>query len=347
MQTTLNKNWLPEIDIIRSIIIIMLVLYHSFAPYTFGWDAIPSIDPHNKIYYWIGKFANSGMLETFVLISGYIFASKSRATISRNTFILKKIKRLYIPTILWGVILILIFNYSDLSNFVTINTGIKLLNGIEHLWFLPMLFWCFVFELYLYPKICDKYLLLFAYLCLIPYPAIPIIRISLYYYLFFHLGVLFFNNKEKIRCWWTTKKFVLLSIVYIILFIAGTVAIDSKYLYFDDTTPIIKKAILIHAGNILRFSYSILATLIYYYIGTHIQAKGSSLYNIIHSIAIYSFGIYILQEIILRLIYYRTDIPLYCHSYMIPWLGFIIAFSCSYFLSYILNKNKITRLLFG
>lgn len=62
---------LKEIDIIRTFVIILLVLYHALAPYCGGWD-MPSYAQPNEGFYWGGKLAYSGMLETFVLISGYV-----------------------------------------------------------------------------------------------------------------------------------------------------------------------------------------------------------------------------------------------------------------------------------
>ncbi len=341
MQGPLNRIWLPEIDIMRCLVVIMLVLYHAFAPYAFGWDALPNHDSDNVFYYWIGKVAYSGMLEAFVMIAGYIFAFGLRKKQDHRTIIIKKIKRLYVPAIKWGLVIILIFNYNHGR---LCNTIIMLLNGIGHLWFLPMLFWCFVFELYLGQKISNKYLLIFAYLCTLPYPAIPVIKISLYYCFFFHLGVLFFNNRQKVQKWLTANRFILVLMVYAILFVVSTMVI-ARWLQVDDTTPIVKKTVVIHIRTMLRLCYSILAVIIYYYIGYHLQVKRSAC-NIIHSIAIYSFGIYIFQEILLRLIYYRSDVLLRFPDYMVPWLGFLLVFVCSYCLSYLLNRCRVTKFLF-
>ena len=219
-----------------------------------------------------------------------------------------------------------------------------LLTGTGHLWILPMLFWCFVFELYLGQKISNKHLLIFAYLCTIPYPEIPVIKISLYYCFFFHLGVLVFNNRQKVQSWLTTNRFIFILTAYAILFVVSTTMI-ARWLQIDDTTPIVKKAVLVHIRTILRLCYSILAVIIYYYIGYHLQVK-RSIYNIIHSIAIYSFGIYIFQEILLRLVYYYSDVPFRLPGYMVPWFGFLLAFVCSYCLSYLLNRCRVTKFLF-
>ena len=42
---------LKEIDIIRTFVIILLVLYHALAPYCGGWD-MPSYAQPNEGFYW-------------------------------------------------------------------------------------------------------------------------------------------------------------------------------------------------------------------------------------------------------------------------------------------------------
>lgn len=44
---------LKEIDIIRTFVIILLVLYHALAPYCGGWD-MPSYAQPNEGFYWGG-----------------------------------------------------------------------------------------------------------------------------------------------------------------------------------------------------------------------------------------------------------------------------------------------------
>lgn len=100
---------LKEIDIIRTFVIILLVLYHALAPYCGGWD-MPSYAQPNEGFYWGGKLAYSGMLETFVLISGYVFAfSLQKKVISFRLLLAGKLKRLFVPCMCWGIIMTLIF----------------------------------------------------------------------------------------------------------------------------------------------------------------------------------------------------------------------------------------------
>lgn len=64
---------LTEVSVIRPILIVLLVVYHSFIIYQGGWSEPDGFEP-NRTYWWISKASYSFMLEAFVLISGYVFA---------------------------------------------------------------------------------------------------------------------------------------------------------------------------------------------------------------------------------------------------------------------------------
>lgn len=344
MQKEVVHNRIIEIDIIRCIVIILLVQFHSFAPYTKGWEEIPDTNCNIQEYYWLGKFFYSGMLETFVMISGYIFSfTFHKPKINYKKIVLKKIKRLYFPTIIWGIIFILILG--NIHFFTRPTFFISILNGIAHLWFLPMLFWCMVFELFIGRHIPQKYIFLLALLSAIPLPTVPILKLNLYYCFFFHLGSIIASNKQFIISYFTTKKFLFLCVLYIVAFFSLSY-VNDNYILFDSTTPLLPKFGLIYTHNLFRFIYSIFAVFIFYYVGTHIRLS-STWRNIILSLSSLSFGIYILQEIILRILYYKLEIAKYIGDFMTPWIGFIITFILSCILSSALNKNKYTKTLLG
>lgn len=175
---------LKEIDIIRTFVIILLVLYHALAPYCGGWD-MPSYAQPNEGFYWGGKLAYSGMLETFVLISGYVFAfSLQKKVISFRLLLAGKLKTAVCAVyvlgyyhdidILWSVKLL------NLEHFW------KIIGGYGHLWFLPMLFWCFLMEYGI--QHCFKgrnLMLVLMIIAILPWPGIPFrFNQSLYYLLF-------------------------------------------------------------------------------------------------------------------------------------------------------------------
>ena len=79
------------------------------------------------------------MLESFVFISGYLVGYQVLIK-KRELIIMNKVTRLLVPSILFSLIYWLIFNYNGI---VSETFFYDLVNGVGHMWFLPMLFWCF------------------------------------------------------------------------------------------------------------------------------------------------------------------------------------------------------------
>ena len=67
------KANLDEVSIIRPILITLVVLYHSMAIHTGNW-ALPDGVTVISVYKAVGKLAYAFMLESFVFISGYVWA---------------------------------------------------------------------------------------------------------------------------------------------------------------------------------------------------------------------------------------------------------------------------------
>ena len=65
-----EKKVLEDVVFIRIVLILLLVLYHSFAIFNGAWEK-PSGVPDISAYWWVASFSYSCLLETFVFISGY------------------------------------------------------------------------------------------------------------------------------------------------------------------------------------------------------------------------------------------------------------------------------------
>ena len=114
-QITIRKN-LDEVSFIRPILIILLVLYHAFAPWCGAWKAPESLIP-NEAYWWVGKTAYSFMLPMFVFISGYVWAYQREILQKKDTLktlIIKKFKRLYVPSLVFSGVYLLVIDAEKL-----------------------------------------------------------------------------------------------------------------------------------------------------------------------------------------------------------------------------------------
>ena len=185
------KDYLYEVIPIRLFLIVTLVFYHAFCIFSGAWAPIESY-PEIPIYSILDKLSYACLLETFVFISGYIFGyqvkKKGVAALSANNIFIKKFKRLIIPSILFSLLYVLLLG--NIKQPIT-QTLYSLINGVGHMWFLPMLFWCFV-GVYVFEKLNLKgnivlgILFLMIFFSVIPLPFR--IGTSFYYLFFFYIG---------------------------------------------------------------------------------------------------------------------------------------------------------------
>lgn len=143
-QENINKQYLP-ISIWRPILILSIVVGHSFAIYSGAWqyDFERGVD-YIAAYSWQNSFFISFQLEAFFFISGYLFwmgryVEKTLTPGTYYQFIKKKFARLYVPSIVFS----LLYLYFFTSPIEARGLLDALLLGKEHLWFLPTIFWCF------------------------------------------------------------------------------------------------------------------------------------------------------------------------------------------------------------
>lgn len=134
-----------DVVLIRLTLIFFLVFYHAFCPFTGAWIAPPCEDFHTiEVYKWLGLLTHNFRLESMVFISGLLFGytlTLHPERLSFNSCIIKKVKRILLPSLLFSIVYYLLFYDLDVPLHSIL---LKLLNGCGHLWFLPMIFWCFV-----------------------------------------------------------------------------------------------------------------------------------------------------------------------------------------------------------
>lgn len=133
---TSNKQYFNDISVMRVMAMLMVVFYHCLCPYSI-WDGTD---------YFIGFHVASwdivdGMLAQihlpiFFLISGFLFGVKRNVGGYNNVskFIQNKAVRVLVPYVIIGVFLCLL-QHRDFT---------QMLDGISHLWFLLVIFECYV-----------------------------------------------------------------------------------------------------------------------------------------------------------------------------------------------------------
>ena len=323
---------LEDVILIRFSVIILLLLCHSFTIYGYGWKSPDGIDTFLP-YKLISQIAYAAMLETFVFISGYVFQSQvinGKLKGSAVGWISKKAKRLLVPSIIFSALWIILFKPFESS---TIIDFIKNLS-CAHLWFLPMLFWCFACGFVIQKKdICNKKTL-FAMLILVFAPRFSFIplRINPFmeYGFFFVLGMYIFKNREKIGNRLQQGSILAVtSIMFLSTFYLSTI-INNHF-----------------AGTLINFVCSLSGLFLIYGLCNRIIDNIKTLPNIITITAKYSFAIYVIHQFILFFLYYYTSLPALTGQYILPWCALIITTFVSYVLSHYILKTKTGKLLLG
>lgn len=216
-----RKN-LDEISFISPVLIVLLVLYHAFAPWCGAWKPFAGFQD-NEAYWWIGKLAYSFMLPTFVFISGYVWAFQREGLNKKSnlaTLANKKFRRLYIPTLVFGLLYLPLlpdFPFGGGVNLLT--TGIyKIIQGAGHMWFLPMLFWCFII-CFLILRIKSEVTRTIVVCVSVAFSILPLplqIGQSLYYILYFYFGFEMWRRNESRSVETNRKRIVVAWLIFLL-----------------------------------------------------------------------------------------------------------------------------------
>lgn len=321
---------LHEVSIMRVILILLIVLGHVFAvygtsqswPLPNGWDA-------NRVYNWVNPIVISFALQTFVFISGYLFAYQhSNKRITFISTVKNKLHRLYLPTIFWGIL----YTYLILgTNPFSIKGFADIVAGVGHLWFLPMLFWCFLVMQLLVNTISKANITNVVFLTILSALSLflpSLLRVSefSFYFIYFVLGYWIYGYKTECM----HKKINLLftwAIVLVLCFLKCLLLSD----IFEQSYPILSMWVV-------RFLLGIAGSLALYFTALRYQEKLASFTKFLDWQG--WFGIYIVHQFILKFLYYKTE---YCSVVQSPWITFFIVSLLSVVIVILLRKIKIFR----
>lgn len=341
--TSNNKQLLYEVVVIRLFLIVMLVFYHAFAIFSGGWAPIEDY-PEIPVYDLMDKLSYACLLETFVFISGYILGYQVRQRGAENVLkakniFVKKFKRLIIPSIIFSTIYLLMFRDYHQSILTSVY---QILCGVGHMWFLPMLFWCFVI-VYLIEKIGIKrqwaiVLQFFAmFMSFLPLPFG--MGVALYYVIFFYVGYIL--QKEDIVGSCNIKRWLpILTISFVIAFLnkmwLGNIADFSLIGY-----PIADKILYVSLMTFVRFvCASVGIIMLYATFKSFVHRSLSGEYSRVLSEC--CFGVYLFQQFILKAIY-ESSVPQMINPYILPWTSFVITLILSSWLTIVIRKTKVGR----
>lgn len=345
-----EKQRLKNIDFIRPIAVLLIVLWHTFIIYQGGWH-----EPENfgdvKVYWWIAKFAIIFSLELFTFVSGYVFSfQNSNKPKPFGMFVKGKAKRLLIPGIIFS--LLYVFLISGIHRIQSIpQLCVDVICGVGHLWYLPMLFVVFVLSFFIIKLNVKIVNLLMVVLLTIATVILAIqlpfnISLILYYLPFFLMGYYFYQYREKIAEKLQEGGVLLVFVVFLISFLSTTIAkdlVDSGFWdcgRYDSVVRLgIKVIHLIAAFFGVVFVYGLS--------NLYVKKHNGVIPKALDFLNPYCFGIYLFQQFILQTLYFKTPLFATVGTYLAPWIAFIITIITSFILTYLLRLSKAGRFLIG
>ncbi len=321
----------------RCVLIVSIVVGHTFAIYgnlgSTSW-ILPERIEFISNYSWITPIFISFQLQAFVFISGFLYAnSLNSANILSNKkiYLLKKVKRLLIPTIIFGIAYLLVIDQKNID-FPT--SVIYLISGPGHLWFLPMLFWCFCFATLFSSLLCKNIRSVYLWIALfavsigsIFMPNFFRVNNAMFYMIFFVFGMLAFSCRNKIFMasnnvilifWITTIILCFAKVSIINLIFQGKIIVNTS---LNIILGIVGSISLLMLCNKLKKIKSIVL------IGTW----GGF------------FGIYLVHQFIIKLLYYHSSVLVNIPPYLVPFVVLLITLTVSIAISELLLRNRITK----
>lgn len=326
--------------------ILFVVVYHAFCIYDNKWD-LPKGLVQIDGYQWISRFAYGFALEAFVLMAGYLYAFQCFETSTQKDFLpiaLKKFRRLWIPALLFGVLYVLCFyNLESLSILSFLKT---IFNGAGHLWFLPMLFWCYLGGWILHRLNLNKWGIL-AVLFLLSIAPINFNFLGLGYacqYLFyFYLGYIVWIKQTHIEGMLRNSIWIVVfALLFVGILIIRYMWIDPMVL--DSNRHGVVKGFMLLGRNFSR-DINALAGLfaLFFLIKIYVSRPSFRLSKWVVTCGSLCFGIYIFHQFILKWLYYKTTMSMVMDSHFLPFVAALVALVISTTIAFILIKTRVGR----
>lgn len=346
-----KKRLLTDVVIIRPLIIGLLVVYHAFIIYNGGWREPIGFVPV-KAYGWIADFLHSFRMQVIIFIAGYVYSYQVlslKRDESLGKIVTKKFKRLILPSLFFS--LIYFFMFYDYSGYTIWSGVVKILSGAGHMWFLPMLFWCFVFGkllniINLRGGVAMAMLILVS---LMPFPIPFGIGRALHYMVFFWTGFLVWKNHDVIVEKFCTRKGVCLTIS---LFALGYF-FSLLYRNHIDLSLIFGDTFFIRGSRyLLDNAISLVVTMmgigmVYVLVNYFVEKKHYIPSAWVFGASSICYGVYVYQQFILQVLYYKTNLSVWVGPYWLPWIGCFLTFCLSIILAKLTLKTRFGRFLIG
>lgn len=344
------KKLLYEVSIIRPIVIFLLVFMHSFTKIAAGGGYTNDYQL-DSAYQWLCWLISGFRIETIALVAGYVFAYQCldlKRSYRFLPFAWKKFKRLIIPMLVFGLIYYFCFFYHS-ATFGVKDFVIKLLSGCGHLWFLPMLFWCFlaIWAIDHFKLSSWLTLLILAGVTLLPPPYdLPFGFSKLPHFVFYVYAGYFLWTKRS----WLLEKCLKKSIV-ISLWVIYVALVIVRNAYMPEThgpMSLIEKTVMVTIPRFVDLLMSCCGVMALYLSVCMVTTReGYRPKQWIINASDNCYGVYVYHQFILVALYFFTPLVSLLHPLLTPWVGFVIVLSGSLLLTKVSLKTNVGKFLIG
>lgn len=343
----INKMHLQEADLLRVLALAMLLIDHSFACQSGFWPAYEGMEAI-PAYYWIGRLSYACMLPLWVFLSGYLngFHIYGRGR-SQNLRRLAKRKgyRLLVPCYLLG------FGYliatGSLRDLLTARGVWFYLSGLQHLWFLPMLFWTFLASALIHQYVkSERKILIFTgilSICCINIASLGIGAMC-YYLFYFEMGMTAYKHRTQWEVLAKGKILRWLALGFAVMFPVLTIAHEAVLAEgVNSVSDRVVTQILMHLADM---PCAVVGILLCYgqvtrYCARHEVAGWISL------AATMSFSVYLIHQFVLEPIYFASSLIHIFPSWAMPWVALMIVTVVSFGIAAIIHRSARLKSIFA
>lgn len=342
-----NTARLYDVVIIRSLAIIMVVAFHAYYMMMVSGHFPESAQSYHDMYFCINNLILQFRMPLFIFISGYLFSHLENDRGKYATFkmlITNKFKRLIIPFFVFTTIFMLSINDFSWDPYYRW--------GYQHLWFIPMLFWCFIFTrllsfLSFSKKLWWKCVLLIVFFCLniMPVELDRWFGLSNFikWYFWFYFGYQLYLNRNMLYDIINRHK-TIISIILATAFCAGCWV---KCSLFEDNSTLTWYTEAANASIVILIWYWTNKLLFSGLMGGVVMTRLEWLNR--HSYGIYVFHNWLQPFMIssTATALFGLDVLAQKHIIIFPAVFFISSFLLSLGLTWLLLKTRVGRFLIG
>ena len=371
-----KKKLLFEISIIRPLIIFLLVVYHSLCVFTGGWAVPQGVSP-NAAYWWMGHLISGFRIETIAFVGGYVFCYQCFELGKRKGFfgfLWKKFKRLIIPCFVFGIVYYLLFRFNT-NKFNWQVAFWRVANGIEHLWFLPMLFWCFL-VCWLIDRLLQwlharhgAWFMPVGWFLLAGLAAVSLLRVSglklglsrvpyflFYFYLGYWLRILLKRNAKENGSAGFPLLFMVLWVLYFLFLMLHLQATHLILPGFSFQCPHWLRGCSQLTLHLFAFAHTACGILALYFTVAYwlrrYREPDSQPGPFLRQCSRLCYGVYVFHMFFMKPFYYNTPFPAWCAAcgvgeWLMPWVVLSVTLGLSILVTWLLLKTRFGRFLIG